>query len=303
MFILSCIHLTPISSTRPHFINMNFGSKANETFKHEQPTYHIAPNFTTRPFPDGPLELGTLVEDIKQYYPINQGATNRVPIADGQRYSDVKENIDASVMTSHTGECSVLARVLDRSIGGEISLKGQRVEQDIYKINRLETVYFYPQRSYINKCLLLPEVHEYLEMGDYNDPVYLITGLKLAWGATVFTQHGKELDGKSEGGISVPGIPVDVDIKAKAQVGRQTGILSMFKKPADFVLGVQVQKIYHTKRFLSTERRLRIERRTRKAVLVDDEEDVHDDLVPGDENVENFVIANMDEDEVGELVL
>ncbi|KAI1754551.1 hypothetical protein F4782DRAFT_492964 [Xylaria castorea] len=282
---------------------MNLGSKASEAFKQEQPTYHIAPNFTTRPFPNGPLELGTLVEDIKQYYPINQGATNRVPIPDGQRYSDAKENIDASLKTSHTGEYGILARILDRSIGGEMSLKGQRREQDVYKISRLETVYFYPQRSYINKCLQLSDVEDYLEMGGYKDPIYLITGLKLAWGATIFTERGHDLDGKGEGGVSVPGIPVDVDIRAKAEVGRQTGMQSTFSKPADFVLGIQVQKIYHAKKFLSTERRLRIERVTKKAVLLDEEEGEEDELGTCEKDIENFVIVDVDKDEVGELVL
>ncbi|KAI0437239.1 hypothetical protein F4803DRAFT_539519 [Xylaria telfairii] len=279
---------------------MNFGSKANETFKQAQPTYYIAPNFTTRPFPNGPLELGTLVEDIRQYYPINQGAANRVPIEDGQRYSDIKEDVTASLQTSHTGEFGVLARVLDRSIGGDMSLKGQRREQDVYKIGRLETVYFHPQRSYINKCLLLPDIQDYLEMGDYKDPVYLITGLKLAWRATILTEHGKDFNASSEGGISVPGVPGDVEFKAKAEVGRQKGILSMFGKPADFVLGIQVQKIYHVKRFLSAERGLRIERLTKRAVLVDDEEEGDAD---GDKDIENFVIADMDDEEKGELVL
>src|SRR5689334_9813136 len=111
---------------------MNLGSKAKDGIK-QQATYFIAPNFTTRPFHNGPLELGTIVEDIKQYYPMNQGATNRVPIPDGQRYSDVKEDTKASLRTSRTGEASILAKVLDRSIGGEASLKGQKRDEDVYK--------------------------------------------------------------------------------------------------------------------------------------------------------------------------
>lgn len=155
---------------------MNLGPKANDAFKQQQPTYHIAPNFTTRPFPNGPLELGTLVEDIKQYYPINQGATNRVSIPDGQRYSDTKEDINASLKTSRSGEVGILAKVLDRSIGGEASLKGEKRDEDMYKIQKLETVYFYPNRSYINKCLQLEDVEDYLKMGRNEEPVYLIRG-------------------------------------------------------------------------------------------------------------------------------
>ena len=83
---------------------MNFGPKANDAFKKQQPTYRVAPNFTTRPFPDGPLDLGTLVEELTQYYPITQGPTNHVAIPEGQRYVDIKEEVNASLKTSLSGE-------------------------------------------------------------------------------------------------------------------------------------------------------------------------------------------------------
>lgn len=46
-------------------LKMNLGPNANDALKQQRPTYLVASNFTTRPFPDGPLDLGTLVEDIK----------------------------------------------------------------------------------------------------------------------------------------------------------------------------------------------------------------------------------------------
>src|SRR3954467_3794920 len=128
---------------------MNFGSKAADALRKQQPTYLVAPNFTTRPFPDGPFDLGTLVDDIKQFYPINQGATNRVPIPEGQRYTDIKEDVTASLKTSLSGEASILAKILDRSIGGEASLKGQTKDEDVFTIQKLETVYFHPQPGYL----------------------------------------------------------------------------------------------------------------------------------------------------------
>ena len=277
---------------------MNLGPKAKDGIK-QQPTYHIAPNFTTRPFPDGPLELGTLVEDIAQYYPINQGATNRVPIPDGQRYSDAKEDINASLKASRSGEASILAKVLDRSIGGEASLKGQRQNEDVYKIEKLETVYFYPQRSYINKCLQLSDVKDYLEMGDNEVPVYLITGLKLAWGATISTEHGRSYEGNASVGLAVPSGAVDVDVGAKAGVAGDSLMSSSFGKPADFVLGIQVQKIYHKKKFWSRERALATERVVKGAMLVDDDDP---EEVEGAEAEDSFVLADLDNAELNGLV-
>ncbi|EXA53631.1 hypothetical protein FOVG_01374 [Fusarium oxysporum f. sp. pisi HDV247] len=278
---------------------MNPGPRFTDHFKQQQPTYHIAPNFTTRPFPNGPLELGKLVEDIKHYYPINQGTSNSVPIPGEQRYSDTKEDINVSIKTSCSGEASILAKVLDRSIGGEASLKGQKRDEDVYRIRKLETVYFYPHRSYINQCLQLSDVKDYLEMGDNEEPVYLITGLKIAWGATISTERGRSHEGNAGAGVTVLAGPVDVGVEARVGVAGDSAMSSSFGKPADFVLGIQVQKIYHKKKFWSGERTLTVERVVKRAVLVDNDElEKDDDAEAGD----NFVIADMDDAELEGLV-
>ncbi|KAF6810480.1 pfs domain-containing protein [Colletotrichum sojae] len=170
-----------------------------EGLKKQQPTYFVAPNFTTRPFPDGPLDLGTLVEDLESCYPINQGSSpsNRVPIPEGQRYTDTKEDIRAAVKTSAGAEASVLAKVLDRSVGGDASLRGQKSDEEVYTFRALDTVYFYPTPSYIKQCLQLRDVKEYSDMADYQAPLYLITGLKIACGATISTDRSREYEGSA----------------------------------------------------------------------------------------------------------
>ncbi|KAK2601745.1 hypothetical protein QQS21_004733 [Conoideocrella luteorostrata] len=147
---------------------MNLGPAA------KVPTYHVAPNFTTRP--DGPHDLGTLVEDLVQYFPINQGSANPVPIPDGQRYTDVKQDVVANPKDSVSGEGSILAKALGRSIGGDASLKGKRMNEDVYSIKKLETIYFSSRPSYISKCLQLQDIKDYNETADSKEHMYLITG-------------------------------------------------------------------------------------------------------------------------------
>ncbi|OIW27698.1 hypothetical protein CONLIGDRAFT_682722 [Coniochaeta ligniaria NRRL 30616] len=273
---------------------MNFGPKANGAFNNQQPTYHLAPNFTTRPFPDGPLDLGTLVEDL-QFHPINLGAA-RVAIPEGQRYTDAKEDVIASLKSSVSGEASILARVLDSSIGGDASLKGQRKEENVYKIQKLETVYFHPQPSYIKQCLQLGDVRDYMEMANYREPVHLITGLKIAWGATISTERGRDLEGKAGADVRVPGGLVDAQVGGHAAVSSASGALSSFGKPADLVLGIQVLKIYHKRAFFIGEPTLATKRVVRNAVLVDDEPVVED------EDDETFKVADLGSSEVEGLV-
>lgn len=279
---------------------MNFGHGNADGLKKQQPTYFVAPNFTTRPFPDGPLDLGTLVADLETCYPINQGSSpsSRVPIPEGQRYADSKGDVRAAVKASAGAEASVLARVLDRSVGGDASLKGQRSDEDVYTLRALDTEYFYPTPGYIRQCLRLRDVREYSEMADHKAPVYLITGLKIARGATVATDRSRELEGNAEAGIQVPVEPVDVQVKASAGVSKGSGVVSSFGEPADFVLAVQAQKIYYKRRFGFGEPTLATKRVVKNAVLVDDD----DVPVEEDDAETDFDFADLDGEEVQNLV-
>ncbi|KAJ4305482.1 hypothetical protein N0V90_001013 [Kalmusia sp. IMI 367209] len=274
---------------------MNLAPGVSDALKKQPPTYRLAPNWTTRPFPDGPYELGTLVEDIEEYYPINQGATNLVPIPDGQRYSDSKEDISASVKTSRSGEASIFAKVLDRSIGGDASLKGQKSDEDVFKIEKLETVYFFPNRSYINKCLKLRDVKEYIETGSYEHPVYLITGLKIAWGATISTERDRAFEGGAGISATIPSEAIDVNIGTKASLSGNSAIPSSFGKGADFILGIQLQKIYHKKKFWTAAKIVEVEKVRKGAVLVDNDELKEDE--DNDDTEDQFIFAEMEDGE------
>ncbi|PHH74714.1 hypothetical protein CDD82_4810 [Ophiocordyceps australis] len=278
---------------------MNVGPPAAEAFKRQRPTYHVAPNLTTRPFPDGPLDLGTLVEDLKQYYPINQGAANRVPIPEGQRYVDVKEDVSGQVKMSLSGEGSLIAKILQCNIHGDTGFSRQKKAEDVYRIQKLETVYFCPQPSYIKQCLQLSDVKDYNEMANYKAPVYLITGLKIAYGTTISTERGRHFEARAGQTIQAPGYPVDIQVKAQVGASHDWGAVSSFGKPADFVLGIQVQKIYYKRAFLVGEPALRIKKVTKQAILLGDDEDG----TKGEEDDVDFIVAELSDDEVRGLVL
>ncbi|KAK1770217.1 hypothetical protein QBC33DRAFT_530440 [Phialemonium atrogriseum] len=132
-------------------------------------------------------------------------------------------------------------------------------------------------------------------MGNNEAPVYLITGLKITWGTTISTEHGRGYEDTAEVGVSVPCGPVDVDVGAGAGVVGDSAVSSSFGKPADFVLGIRLQKIYHKKKFWSAEQTLAIERVAKGAVLLDSDEP---EQVEDAEAEDNFVIADMDDAEL-----
>lgn len=229
---------------------MNFGSNpdAAQNMKNtQQPAYHLAPNFSTRPFPDGPLELGTVVKDLQSFDPINLGAS-RIAIPDGQRYVYAKKDVTASTKWSSSGLPNFLTR-------------GQRSGEAVYTVARLETTYFDPSVSYIKQCLQLAEVKNYLDRANHKAPVYLITGLKIAWGATASTASRSVV---SRGVVFRDVVFRDVESRRGwSSVG----------KPSDFVLGVQVLKLYYKRAFFVGQPVLAMKRVVVKnAVLADDDE-------------------------------
>ncbi|KAN0067436.1 hypothetical protein V8E54_014526 [Elaphomyces granulatus] len=206
-----------------------------------------APNF-------GPYELGTVVQDIKDFRPINE-ADDRVPII--KKHSDVKKGITANVSKSLSGEVGILARFLDRSVGGDASLKGQKSDDDMYYIEKLEIIYFFPDRKYLSDCVELSNVKDYLEGSNYTLPVYLITGLKIAWGTTynIEMTRGRGID---------------------ATTAKHT-------KPADFVLGIQTMKLYHRKPSPKSKPKF-------QCIIFED-----DDVEDSEDEEDKFVIADLDD--------
>ncbi|KAM3083980.1 hypothetical protein ACMFMF_001338 [Clarireedia jacksonii] len=176
---------------------MNLGSRA----------YRVAPDFAVRPFSNGHLDLGTLVEDDKMFVPINKGASNR---------------INTKLKKSSSIDARIFAKICDHRYGGDASL--ERQTKNVYTIGKLETRYFYPQLDYIKHCLRLEAVREYNEMTEYKKPVYLVTGLKIAWGVTISKEDDRNFFCKFFGKASSP------------------------EESADFVLAIQVLKIHHKRR-------------------------------------------------------
>lgn len=68
---------------------MNFGKNKTPNLRTQIPSYHLAPVFTHRPHPHGPLRLGTIVDDLVEYFPMNQAPRDVVPIPDVRRYYGV----------------------------------------------------------------------------------------------------------------------------------------------------------------------------------------------------------------------
>jgi hypothetical protein len=99
-----------------------------------KPTYHLPPNFSTAPPPEGPFHLGTVLKDFQkkeQMAPLNQGADKRVDI-DTDIYTDHKGNFTAMRSQLKSGEAGFWGKAIGiQGIGAEANVSAARNDSDM----------------------------------------------------------------------------------------------------------------------------------------------------------------------------
>ncbi|KAL7801141.1 hypothetical protein V8C43DRAFT_326254 [Trichoderma afarasin] len=155
-------------------------------------TFHLAPRFTIKPPPYGPLHLGTIIDDLKNVEPINE--TCRLPLS-GDAYKHITHGFFATTSTIQTGEFGVWAKFVVERLGNEASLTSDGsaedvYTEDVYHFDKLEEITFTPTKEYMTQSMNEPAVKDFVEGGGW-DPVYMITGFKIVRGPTVSWQKSK----------------------------------------------------------------------------------------------------------------
>ncbi|KAL7894262.1 hypothetical protein HDV63DRAFT_383892 [Trichoderma sp. SZMC 28014] len=230
-----------------------------------KPTYHLPPNFSTPPPPKGPFHLGTVIKDFdrrEQMRPLNHGKdkdgnAKRIAIDNDDIYLDHKGGFVATRYRLKSGELGLWAKCVGvDGLGGEASISGKRSENDTYKFDSVDTEYFCPTPSYISQCMELSDVKEYTEVTKYKKAVYLVTGLKVAKGATVRLESGNEIKGKLEVGLNNPSLaPVQLGPRVGGSV--EGNLVDDFKESSDIVVGIQCLKIYYHSSIFSAGKQLK----------------------------------------------
>ncbi|KAH7233698.1 hypothetical protein BKA59DRAFT_535739 [Fusarium tricinctum] len=124
---------------------------------------------------------------------------------------------------------------------------------------------------------------DYMEAAKYKGPVFLITGLKIAWGATISNEHGRVIEHSAEANVIVPAGPLDLRVGASSRLASESGIT------------IQVQKLHYKRKYLGRDRLLMVERVTRHALLVDDNEVQVDDE---DWKAVEYTLEDLNDDEL-----
>lgn len=200
-------------------------------------TYFIAPNFDIHPPPDGPIRLGHIIPapDDPTLDPINY--RDYVSAPDVSPVS-IKEGFSSTIKKLLSGELGFWAQVAG-CVGLNMSIGLDKSADHEITIEKLETISFSPTRQYVESVLKLPEVEDYVTASKYKVPVYMVTGLKIARGASL--RKGSE---HSFHGTAALEMPVDTArVGPEARFSRTNVDQQSFERSSDFILAFRVQRI------------------------------------------------------------
>ncbi|ROW16427.1 hypothetical protein VPNG_02823 [Cytospora leucostoma] len=202
--------------------------------------YIRLPNSSTAPPPDGPIHLGHVLDDLTNLRPLNRKSRLEIPPEDLLPLHE-QPGFEATRKSLRDGTYGIGARLLS-ILGAGADANGLHGShwQETIKTECLRTIAFIPTDEYIERTLSLECVRSFLECSNYNSTLYMVTGLKVAMGASVQTSIGRRRGLGLDLALNIPGTPVEVGPKfeyTKTQEENQSFLGSTF------VLAFQVEKI------------------------------------------------------------
>ncbi|KAF2963183.1 hypothetical protein GQX73_g10400 [Xylaria multiplex] len=235
------------------------------------PKYHRAPNFSINP-PEagGLLELGSIIASIASAdeAPINESC--HVPIPQDRLFCSHQAGFIDTRARLRSGEYGIVARLVGlEGIGGTASGTFERWAEEMYTVERIDTIYFTPSTEYIRDSMGKEDVKDYVEGTGYSEPVYMpgkrsvdsgrrdrslaslvVTGLKTARGAGIKMAESRKRGWTAEVGVSLAptGVPLEVGPKFNTESEMRTEM--GFGDSTDFIVGIRVRKLAFKKHWL-----------------------------------------------------
>lgn len=272
-------------------------------------TYHLPPNFCIGPAPGGPIQLGSILTNLRDVEVINSDC--RVPIDEAKVFSHAQHGFQATASRMMRGELGTWAKAVGfEGLGGELSGSRETNRESEYKFGRLDTLYFSPTPGYRRASMKELDVAEYVEATGWA-PVYLVTGLKVAVQPSVKMSTSRDFTALGEAGVSeATGLPVNFGPRVDFHGHDQSS--EGWTKSDDFIFGIRVEKLVYKRRWLSRQRRdegpLQSKLFTKGAQLVgegddSDEEDEEDEIAEMDLGEDLDSMAKVSQMENGQETL
>ncbi|PSN71014.1 hypothetical protein BS50DRAFT_448629, partial [Corynespora cassiicola Philippines] len=211
----------------------------------QYPTYLLAPNFTFKPR-TGPLALGSLIADPFRPHrvltAVDEDAVSRYP-----RIETVIESQKSIAREStHETGFSLWTEFLQIVGASAFNKRGSHAATE-FSMSSLVTEYFVndPGVKEIKARIAHPRVRAIMKPDGFaiRQPVYMVTGLKIAEGLFARRENSKSMGVGVGSGIPIP-IPVgEVGVGADIMIANETMESDQWNTNEDIVLAYQLLKI------------------------------------------------------------
>lgn len=207
--------------------------------------YYLAP--TRESPPDGRIALGNIIASISQPEDsINEDDPLRLP--PNSIITSISTNWKSEKTKSESKNGGVWAGFLEvLGVGGQFNVSRTNSQTDAYEFDKLTTTYFVPTKQYIEEAISNPDVKDWMVYNKGN-PLYMITGVKVASGAKFVTEMAKERGFRFQVGVnaSMFGVPVqagpNIDILNSSTERESSDAVS------DFVFAFRVREVRYKKK-------------------------------------------------------
>ncbi|UPK91550.1 hypothetical protein LCI18_002485 [Fusarium solani-melongenae] len=234
---ISCSALITLPFLQPSIIRTRFPSQKMVK------SYFFAPDFSTRPFPGGPIRLGSILRNITEFYPLNR-TVEEIPEPDLLAV-DTKGGVEISMRELHSADLGLKAKILELfGVGARASIEHAKGKSNVLSIQSLDTIAFIPTDSYIKGAMDDLGVRQFMKADKARNPLFMVTGLKIARGETSSTSTtSRAVAIEADVGAVPLGTPLEVGVTAGYSRITEEGEGWRTSKN-DYIVSFKVRKIW-----------------------------------------------------------
>lgn len=200
---------------------------------------------TTPPPPQGPLHLGHIVRNPSDPEVIPLNREDRISIPEAEiPPPDIKDGFTSTRGQLRGGSVGVWAQLLG-TIGLDASAGVEHANDEVIHVRWLETVVFDPDIEYVRQAVNSTSVKAFLEASKFALPVFIVTGLKIARGASTGSTAIRASCAKL--GLSAPVPGSGVGVGAAIDATKQSYEGTSFEGSTDFILAFRVRRVKYKK--------------------------------------------------------
>ncbi|KAH6953872.1 hypothetical protein BKA56DRAFT_708078 [Ilyonectria sp. MPI-CAGE-AT-0026] len=216
-----------------------------------KPSYHLCPDFSISPPPNGQLTLGSVLKNLNVdgvSHPLNLNAVIDIP--DNEIFPrDGPHSITGFSRTLkylRSVQGSIWAWIFGPSgPGGQLSWLRSQSDDETLTVDTILTRYFSPTEEYMKKTLEAAGVVMFTRLTHMKKPIYLVTGIKVAVGAKLSQAHTSNTEASGKVVATDPNTGASGGASGSYTSSRSSAMGFDGSKP--FVLGIRVRKIWWLK--------------------------------------------------------